>query len=94
MLPDILGSKIKPWGDYLNKRQLWMLIISGLTVAYAIGIYYIIFYVPLLCIIAILEGFFVFAYNLELFKGFFHNRLLVCNILGSPTIAGRIYYAN
>src|SRR3954470_9670095 len=32
---DILGSKIKPWGDYLNKRQLWMLIISGLTVAYA-----------------------------------------------------------
>src|SRR5919108_792541 len=37
---DMLGSKIKPWGKYLTKLQLWLLIISGLIVAYAIGIYY------------------------------------------------------
>lgn len=92
---DILGSKIKPWGDYLNKRQLWMLIISGLTVAYAIGIYYIIFYVPLLCIIAILEGFFVFAYNLELFKGFFHNSFWFATSWGVlPLLAGFIMQTN
>ena len=92
---DILGSKIKPWGSYLNKRQLWILIISGLTVAYAIGVYYIIFYVPLLCIVAILEGFFVFAYNLELFKGFFHNNFWFAISWGVlPLLAGFIMQTN
>jgi hypothetical protein len=93
---DILGSKIKPWGDYyLNKRQLWLLIISGLTVAYAIGAYYIILYVPLLCIVAILEGFFVFAYNLELFKGFFHTNFWFAISWGVlPVLAGFIMQTN
>jgi small-conductance mechanosensitive channel len=88
---DVLGSKNKPWGNYLNKRQLWLLTISGLTVAYTIGVYYIIFYVPLLCIVAILEGFFVFAYNLELFKGFFHNNFWFAVSWGVlPVLAGFI----
>ena len=38
-----------------------------------LGIYYIITFAPLLLIIAIIEGFFLFAYNFELFNGFFHN---------------------
>jgi hypothetical protein len=92
---DILGSKIKPWGNYLNKRQLWILIISGLTVAYTIGVYYIIFYVPLLSVVAILEGFFVFAYNLELFKGFFHNNFWFAISWGVlPLLAGFIMQTN
>jgi hypothetical protein len=92
---DILGSKIKPWGNYLNKRQLWILIISGLIVAYTIGVYYIIFYVPLLGIVAILEGFFVFAYNLELFKGFFHNNFWFAISWGVlPLLAGFIMQTN
>jgi small-conductance mechanosensitive channel len=71
---DSLGSKkVKPWGNYFNKKQLWLLIMSSLVAAYSIGIYYMILYVPLLWIVAILEGFFVFAYNFELFKGYFHN---------------------
>jgi hypothetical protein len=92
---DIVGSQIKPWGNYLNKRQLWILIISGLTIAYTIGVYYIIFYVPLLSIVAILEGFFVFAYNLELFKGFFHNNLWFALSWGVlPLLAGFIMQTN
>jgi hypothetical protein len=92
---DVLGSKTKPWGNYLNKRQLWLLTISGLTVAYTIGVYYIIFYVPLLCIVAILEGFFVFAYNLELFKGFFHNNFWFAVSWGVlPVLAGFIMQTN
>jgi hypothetical protein len=92
---DMLGSKIKPWGNYLTKLQLWLLIISGLIVAYAIGIYYIIFYVPLLCIIAIIEGFFVFAYNLELFKGFFHSNFWFAVSWGVlPVLAGFIMQTN
>ena len=68
---DILGSQIKPWGNYLNKRQLWILII------------------------AILEGFFVFAYNLELFKGFFHNNFWFAISWGVlPLLAGFIMQTN
>jgi hypothetical protein len=92
---DVLGSTNKPWGNYINKRQLWLLTISGLTVAYTIGVYYIIFYVPLLCIVAILEGFFVFAYNLELFKGFFHNNFWFAVSWGVlPVLAGFIMQTN
>jgi hypothetical protein len=71
------------------------LIISGLTIAYTIGVYYIIFYVPLLSIVAILEGFFVFAYNLELFKGFFHNSFWFATSWGVlPLLAGFIMQTN
>jgi hypothetical protein len=46
---DGLGSrKVKPWGKYFNKKQLWLLIIAGLVVAYSVGIYYMVLYVPLL----------------------------------------------
>jgi len=71
---DALGSKgIKPWGAAFTRLQLWLLAGSALALAYAIGIYYIVRYVPLLLVMAILEGFFVFAYNLEWFQGRFHT---------------------
>jgi hypothetical protein len=93
---DGLGSKnVKPWGNYLNKKQLWLLIISSLVIAYSIGIYYMIFYVPLLWVVAVIEGFFIFAYNFELFKGFFHNNFWFAVSWGIlPVLAGFIIQTN
>jgi hypothetical protein len=93
---DSIGSKkAKPWGNYFNKMQLWLLITSSLVAAYSIGIYYMIIYVPLLWIVAILEGFFVFAYNFELFKGYFHNDFWFAVSWGVlPVMAGFIMQTN
>lgn len=71
---DSIGSKrVKPWGSYLSKKQLWVLSLITLISAYAIGIYYMVLYVPLLWAVAIAEGFFVFAYNMEWFNVRFHT---------------------
>ncbi len=72
---DAIGGegKAKPWGNHFSKRSLWLLAVFSLLPAYALGFYYIIFYTPLLLTIAILEGFFLFAYNLEWFNGRFHT---------------------
>ena len=71
---DNIGSKkIKPWGDIFSKKQSWILIISSLFVSYLLGLYYIIYFTPLLLIVGVLESFFLFAYNFELFDGFFHT---------------------
>jgi hypothetical protein len=72
---DAFGSKkAKPWwGRVFTKGQLIFAAILSLIAAYGIAIYYMVFYVPWLAIIATLEGFFVFAYNLEWFGGRFHN---------------------
>ena len=93
---DSLGSKkVKPWGNYFNKKQLWLLIMSSLVAAYSIGIYYMILYVPLLWIVAILEGFFVFSYNLELFQGYFHNDFwFAVSWGGLPLLAGFVIQTN
>lgn len=76
---DALYSKKKPWGELselFNKGHLLTLAIISLIIAYTIGIFYILTYKLLvLAVIAILEGFFLFAYNLELFKGIFHNNV-------------------
>ena len=73
-IADNIGSKkIKPWQEVLSKKQSWILLISSLTISYILGFYYIIYYTPLLLIIAVLEGFFLFAYNFEMVQGFFHN---------------------
>jgi hypothetical protein len=93
---DNLGSKKnKPWGRYFSARQLWLLIILSLAIAYSIGIYYIIFHVPLLVVVAALEGFFVFAYNFELFKGVLHNDLGFVFSWGAlPVLGGYIMQTN
>ena len=93
---DSIGSKKnKPWGNYFSNLELFILIIIGLVIAYGIGIYYIIFFVPLLLPIAILEGFFLFAYNYEFWNGFFHNNLWFAISWGSLAfLAGYIMQTN
>lgn len=71
---DNIGSReIKPWGDLFNKRQSWIIITACLSISYGLGLYYALLYAPLLIFIGIIEGFFLFAYNFELFKGRFHK---------------------
>jgi hypothetical protein len=93
---DNLGSKTtRPWGNYFSNRQLWYMVLLGLLPAYAIGAYYIIFFVPLLLVIAILEGFFLFAYNFEVFGGFFHTNFWFSLSWGAlPLIAGFVIQTN
>lgn len=93
---DSLGSKkTKPWGSYFTKAQLLILMAATLAAAYAIGIYYIIFFVPLLAVIAALEGFFLFAYNFEAFGGRFHNNFWFAVSWGAlPALAGYVMQAN
>jgi len=71
-LLDAIGGKTKPWGD-LPKKKLWLISMSVLGIAFSIGMYYAFLDSPLLFVIGIVEGFFLFAYNLELFGGKFHN---------------------
>jgi hypothetical protein len=71
---DALGSKsVKPWGSVFSKTQLRLMAAVSLILAYAVAVYYMVTVVPLLWIVALLEGFFVFAYNLEWFGGRFHT---------------------
>jgi hypothetical protein len=93
---DALGSSgVKPWGKILSKWQLWALANSSIVAAYAIGIYYMVLYTPFLWLIAILEGFFVFAYNLEWFRGRFHTDAWFAVSWGSlPVLAGYILQTN
>lgn len=93
---DSIGSKrSKPWGNYFSRRQLLALTAVSLAAAYAIGAYYIVFYAPYLAIIAVLEGFFLLAYNFELFGGRFHNDFWFCVSWGClPALAGYVMQTN
>ncbi len=93
---DALGNKgQKPWGSALTTWQLWLLAIFSLIVAYLIAIYYMVRYVPLLWVIAIAEGFFVFAYNLEWFEGRFHTDKWFAFSWGFlPVLAGYVMQTN
>ncbi len=91
---DAVGGKTKPWGD-LPKRKLWVIAMTGLGIAFTIGLYYAFLDSPLLLPIGIVEGFFLFAYNLELFRGKFHNNpstILSWAIL--PVFAGSAIQTN
>ncbi len=69
---DAVGGKTKPWGD-LPKRKLVTIAMIALGITFTIGLYYAFLDSPLLFPIGIIEVFFLFAYNLELFGGKFHN---------------------
>ncbi len=56
-----------------SKIQSWIVIVICLFFSYLLAFYYIFYFTPLLLIICILESFFLFAYNFEIFNGFFHN---------------------
>jgi len=93
---DALGSKgLKPWGRILSERGLLILAITSITGAYTIGIYYMVLYTPLLWLIAIPEGFFLLAYNLEWFNGRFHTDGWFALSWGSlPVLAGYVLQTN
>ena len=93
-LLDAVGGKTKPWGE-LPKRRTWIISMSSLGVAFAIGIYYAFLDSPLLFPIGILEGFFLFAYNLEWFDGKFHNKASTVFSWGIlPVFAGSAIQTN
>ncbi len=93
---DALGSKgIKPWGTVFSRKQLWFTAVGSLLLAYGIAGYYIIRSVPFLTLMALLEGFFVFAYNLEWFQGKFHTDGWFAFSWGFlPVLAGTIMQTN
>jgi hypothetical protein len=78
-----------------SRAQLWALAITSLLTAYAIGIWYMVLYTPLLWPIALAEGFFVLAYNLEWFQGRFHRDFWFAVSWGAlPVLAGYILQTN
>lgn len=93
---DALGSKgVKPWGTVFSRRQLWILAVGSLVLAYCIAIYFMVRYVPLLWPLALGEGFFVFAYNLEWLNGKFHTDKWFAFSWGFlPVLAGYIMQTN
>ncbi len=93
-LLDSVGGKTKPWGE-LPRRKIWIIALSALGIAFSIGIYFAFLDSPWLFLIGIIEGFFLFAYNLELFGGKFHNNpstILSWGIL--PVFAGSVIQSN
>jgi hypothetical protein len=93
---DALGSReTKPWGDMFSKRQLRLLAFVSVATAYAIGMPYMLGPAPLLWWIAILEGFFLLAYNLEWFQGRFHTDGWFALSWGAlPVLAGHVLQTN
>ncbi len=91
---DSLGSKTKPWGN-LSKKNIWAVSLLSLAGAFSIGLYYAFLDSPLLFPIGIAESFFLFAYNLELFKGRFHNNTIFVISWGIlPVLAGSVIQTN
>jgi hypothetical protein len=93
---DALGSRgPKPWGEVFSRRSLWIAAASSLVVAYAIAGFYSVRYVPWLAAIALIEGFFVFAYNLEWWGGRFHTDGWFALSWGAlPVLAGYVMQTN
>ncbi len=93
---DALGSRgVKPWGEVFSRGQLWISAAVSLVLAYAIAGHYSYWYAPWLAAIAIVEGFFVFAYNLEWWKGRFHTDGWFALSWGAlPVLAGCVMQTN
>ena len=91
---DSLGSKTRPWG-VLPKKSMWIISLLSLAGACVIGLYYAFLDSPLLFPIGIAESFFLFAYNLELFNGRFHNNITFVLSWGIlPVLAGSAIQTN
>jgi hypothetical protein len=91
---DALGSKKRPWGN-LSRTTLWLASIISLILAFSIGMYYAFLDSWMLLPIGAIEIFFLFAYNLELFHGKFHNNasfVISWGIL--PVFAGAVIQSN
>lgn len=93
---DAVGSRdAKPWGEVFTRFQLCAIATASLVAAYAIGVWYMVLYTPHLWPIAIAEGFFVLAYNLEWFGGRFHrDAWFAFSWGGLPVLAGYVLQTN
>ena len=93
---DALGSRgPKPWGEVFSRPRLWIIAVVSIAAAYAIGTWYMVLYTPWLWAIAIPEGFFLLAYNLEWFGGRFHTDAWFAVSWGAlPVLAGYVLQAN
>jgi hypothetical protein len=93
---DAVGTRdARPWGQVFTRKQLWGLATVSLVAAYSIGIWYMVRNTPLLWLIAIPEGFFVLAYNLEWFGGRFHRDSWFAFSWGAlPVLAGYVLQTN
>ncbi len=85
----------KPWGLLLSRKLLLTLAAVALVPALAIGAYYSVAFAPYLLVVGALEVFFLFAYNLELFRGRFHTDLWFAFSWGMlPVLAGYVLQTN
>ena len=93
---DAVGTRgARPWGQVFKPTQLWAIAIASLLAAYSIGIWYMVRDTPLLWLIAIPEGFFLLAYNLEWFGGRFHRDSWFALSWGAlPVLAGYVIQTN
>lgn len=93
---DAIGGKgIKPWASHFSRKTLRNLAIAALIPAYGLGLYYIVTVTPNLAVVAVLEGFFLFAYNLEWFDGRFHTDGWFAFSWGAlPLLAGYLIQTN
>lgn len=91
---DAVCGKTKPWGA-LPKKKILIIGVSSLGIVFAMGAYYTFLDSPLLFPIGVVEGFFLFAYNMELFGGRFHNNLSTVISWGVlPVFAGSVIQTN
>ncbi len=72
-LDETMGNPLK---TKLSRQKLYLIGLSSLTVATAIGAYYVITLSVLLLPIILVEVFFALAYNLETFNKRFHNTIV------------------
>jgi hypothetical protein len=93
---DAVGSRgARPWGRVFTRKQLWAFAVVSVVAAYAIAIWYMVRDTPLLWLIAIPEGFFLLAYNLEWFGGRFHRDSWFALSWGAlPVLAGYVLQTN
>ena len=93
-LLDAIGGKTKPWGN-LPKRKIGVMALGAVSIAFSVGIYFAFLDSPWLFTIGIIEGFFLFAYSLELFGGKFHNNISAVFSWGIlPVFAGSVIQTN
>ena len=91
---DAVGGKTKPWG-MLPKKKITTVALISLGIVFTIGFYYAFLDSLLLIPIGIIEVFFLFAYNLELFGGKFHNNASTIFSWGIlPVFAGSVIQTN
>jgi len=91
---DAVCGKTKPWG-ILPKKMILSIAVSSLGIVFMIGAYYAFLDSYILFPIGIAEGFFLFAYNMELFGGRFHNNISTVISWGAlPVFAGSVIQTN